>query len=54
MDSFDLLLMVETYLAGRHGGLFMEVTPGRIDHCDVVLFVTWRLVGAWSEGRAFD
>lgn len=38
-DFFDLFLAVETDLAGRHGGLFVEVAPGSIDYCNVVFFV---------------
>jgi hypothetical protein len=28
-------------LAGRHGCLFVEITPGSVDYCDVVFLVAY-------------
>ena len=45
MDFSDLFLTMEADLAGCHGGLFVEITPGCVDDCDVVFFVAYALVG---------
>lgn len=41
-DFFDLFLAVESDLTGRHGGLFVEITPGSINYCDVVFLIACR------------
>ena len=45
MDFSDLFLTMEADLAGCHGGLFVEITPGCVDDRDVVFFVTYGLGG---------
>ena len=35
--------IVKAYLAGGHGGGFVEVGPGGVDYGDVIFFVAWRV-----------
>lgn len=39
-DLTNLLRIVERYLTGFHGSIFIEVCPWRVDDGDVILFVS--------------
>lgn len=39
-NAFYFSAVFEAYLADVHASVFFEVGPGRVDDCDVVLFVS--------------
>lgn len=46
-----MLLTMEADLAGRHGGLFVEIAPWCVDDCDVIFLVAWLVSRKVGGGR---
>lgn len=45
IDSLHHLVVLESYLSGRHISTLLEIRPWRIDHRDIVLLVAFNRVG---------
>lgn len=44
-----LLRIIEAHLARRHTGVLVQVGPGRVDDCHIVLFVAYRFPSSFHQ-----